>query len=157
MAGSRDCTFKYYNRQYELHAAHDIVITNSCRSYRFWGSQYWEQFRPNNDIRKLQRSDLVVCKTTQTFNKTVTYRVSDCNSVFAHANEQTQDMCVGVQKNAWWDGAISLELPKLKQLRSMVYKIRFQHTQCIAYSAKKVAIYLTNSGKGTIKSSRAAW
>jgi len=78
---------------------------------------------------------------TETFNETVTYRVSDCNSVFAHVNEQTQDMCLGVQKHARRDGAIRLELPKLKQLRSMVYKIRFQHTH---HLAKKVAIYLSN-------------
>jgi len=37
---------------------------------------------------------------TETFNETVTYRVSDCNSVFAHVNEHTQDMCLGVQKHA---------------------------------------------------------
>ena len=54
--------------------------------------------------------------------------MSDCNSAFVHVNEQTQDMCVGAHKHARWDGALCLELPKLKELRSMVYKIRFQHT-----------------------------
>ena len=86
------------NRRHELHAAHDIVITNCCRSYWFWGSQYWEEFRPNNDIRTLQRSDLVACRTTQKLLMRLSRTECLTVTLYLHMSMNKHRICVWVYK-----------------------------------------------------------
>ena len=63
------------------------------------GSQCWEEFRPNNDIRTLQRSDLVTCKTPQKLLMRLSRTECLTVTLYLHMSMNKHRICVWVCKS----------------------------------------------------------